>query len=475
MSCHPQVSTCSIGFLFCLLWSLLFLKCAGNCQESDSSHTILIDSKHAHNFISRGIEKGNFDYHSLFGLKDALEHLKEHDFRVIEFKDGILNHTDLNQSDTLLINLVSDNLPPFLIEEIYSIKNFVEKGGNLLVITDHSNCYHHSYKLAPLFSELGISLFNESALEQLPRTLGPGPGWIIIDHFNKHAITRNLSCISFHTGGTVDSEGAVATLSEKGWGDLWLSKPYGENALDDGNRGNYGNFKRDQNERTGKLGVVLARTYGAGKIVVVGDQNIFGNLWIRYADNYKFVFNIFSWFSGNSEILRYRSFINSQKPPILLLEEYANTFFADYGKRGYYNAYAELSREFAVFTSNNISEGFKIIVLAPVPPDLQEDHVMILGEHLRLGADIVFLRKEGKLDSRSQSIFTRITDGLEQESREEAPGRTVIEYKSAGRVVFINNIERFDNSKIQEPYEKPDEKQNMASDTWMNFFRSLAE
>jgi hypothetical protein len=374
------------------------LALAGEPTQSHNHH-VLLDSVHAHNFLDKGLEEGNRNYHSLFGLKDGVEFLRQSDFLVEEISHGTLTDRRLNRYDTLLINLVSDNLPAFLVSEIGAIKAFVEAGGNLLVLTDHSNAYHHTWKLQPLFEVLGVSLHNESILERAPYTIGPGPGWIRIETFSEHPVTEDLETISFHTGGTVDSQGGVAFSSSKSWGDLWGTDFYGENALQHGNRGNYGDFTQEPAERTGPLSVVMARHLGKGKVVVVGDQNIFGNLWIRFGDNFKLFMNIFQWFSDSTTLSNGEAFLAGTEQRVLLLDNLENSQFGNYGQDGLYHAYSELARHFDTYIHNRIDYRYDLIVLSPSIDTLTSHQKAEISKHLSEDKPLLILGSAGRGDT----------------------------------------------------------------------------
>ena len=86
--------------------------------------------------------------------------------------------------------------------------------------------------------------------------------------------------MAFQTGGTVDDRFAIAHTSERSFADQSIFHPFGEG--DD--PGMYGNWKPDPGERLGPLGVILAKDFGKGRIVMVADQNVFGNLFFDFAD-----------------------------------------------------------------------------------------------------------------------------------------------------------------------------------------------
>ena len=153
-----------------------------------SEKRILIDSIHAHNFLDKGLTLDNYNYHEIHGLSLAFNYLKSKKNQVDEIKTGTISKNILSSYNMLFINLVSEDLPPFTVEEILSIKNFVHNGGSLFIITDHSNCYHHIYKLTPLLLELNIEPYKETACDVWPHTVGEGNGWINITNFKKHRI-----------------------------------------------------------------------------------------------------------------------------------------------------------------------------------------------------------------------------------------------------------------------------------------------
>ena len=59
--------------------------------------------------------------------------------------------------------------------------------------------------------------------------------------------------------------------------------------------GFYGDFQQQPFERSGPLPVVAAKEFGAGRIVVIGDQNALGGIFINYADNRKLWLQAVNW------------------------------------------------------------------------------------------------------------------------------------------------------------------------------------
>ena len=231
---------------------------------------VLIDAIHANDFSTIGLKPGVYEYHHIIGYRIAMDYLRSRGVRCDRATEGRLDARRLAPYRLLVIPLVSSERPPFLVSEIAAIRSFVASGGSLFVVTDHTNVYFHSHVLQPLLTELDVASFTDTACEDGPQTLGRGYGWIAINRFEPHPVTLGLKCIAFQTGGCVDPRFAVAMTSDCSWADAWQTGIFGK----DNAPGFYGNFIRDPVERAGPLGVVLAKTFGAGRIVVTGDQNI---------------------------------------------------------------------------------------------------------------------------------------------------------------------------------------------------------
>ncbi|MHB8902636.1 MAG: hypothetical protein ACYC6Y_28080, partial [Thermoguttaceae bacterium] len=239
---------------------------------------ILIDWIHANDFSMIGLRPGIYDYHVIFGFRHGIEYLESRGVGHEYASDGRITPERLAARKLLLINLVSAEREPFLVSEIVAIRNYVEEGGSLLVVMDHSNCYFHSHRLKPLLTELGIEAFVDTSCDVPPQTLGTGNGWLRITNFSSHPITNGLRCLGFQTGGRLDPRYSVAWTSDRAWADEWAIGIYGNTS----DIGNYGNFTRDDHEPLGPHGVVLAKEHGRGRIVIVGDQNMWGDAFINY-------------------------------------------------------------------------------------------------------------------------------------------------------------------------------------------------
>ena len=259
---------------------------------------VLFDSYHAHNFIHRGLRSGEYSYHSITGLRRAVELLRQRGCEVRETLVGPITKELLSGVNCIVINLPSMDRPPFLVDEVILLEEYVRLGGGIVFITDHSNCYYHQYHLLPLLNRLGIRPTFETVCELgSPHQLSDqGPGWLLIDQFQPHPITRTLHAIAIQTGGRVIGDSVIASTGPMAWADMGAVPFYG-----DGDIGLYGDMTYSSAEERGPQGIVLAQEIDAGRVTVISDQNCLGDALIAYADNHRLWLNSVSW-TGRIEL-----------------------------------------------------------------------------------------------------------------------------------------------------------------------------
>jgi hypothetical protein len=422
---------------------------AGRRPAPPGGPRILIDSIHAHNYLDAGLAPGVYDYHRIHSPHALCAYLADRGIIFTEIRHGRLDRQTLSGVSALFLNLVSSNLPAFSVDEIFAVRDFVHDGGSLLTIIDHSNAYDHTFKLMPLFEQLDIELYTETACDVPPRTIGPGNGWIFIRDFRPHPITDGLKQVAFQTGGTVDSRFAVATISERGWGDQWSRVDYGE-----GPRGNYGNWTRDEGERTGRLGTILAKRFGGGRIVVIADQNMIGDVWLTYADNYKLILNTYAWLLDDPSLKDYGRFETWRQPRVLLLEDPANAKFGISTDNGFYNFRAGLSRHFWTFTRGTIDDLFDLIVF---PPGflIQEEILARAHAQLSQGKALLFLGEGGTLPPGSDGIIDRAAHEYAIERDETADEVRQIRLGNGASIIAIPHGERLNGYQLEKPTVNP--------------------
>lgn len=414
---------------------------------------VLIDAIHANDFSTVGLKPGVYEYPKIIGHRIAMEYLRARGIRCDRATEGPLDANRLAACRMLFVPLVSAERPPWLVSEIAAVKSFVRSGGSLFVVTDHTNVYFHAHVLRPLFAELQMASFTDAACEDGPRKLGQGAGWISVVRFSPHPITSHLKCIALQTCGCVDPRFAVAWTSEHSWADAWRAGLFGEENAP----GFCGNFVRDPGESAGPLGVVLAKTFGAGRIVVVGDQNMLGDAFINYADNYRLWLNAAAWLLGRDALGEPAPYENWQRPRILVYERYDRAAVGVSEPAGCYHVWALLCRHYWTFANDRVAEPADLIVFPYNDLALPPEHAAAVASHLRRGRNVLVLNAERATLTDEASVIGQLMAAVGdlEPKRRDCPGKTIFEFPGGGAIHVLGPDVVYDNGTVAEPTRAP--------------------
>jgi len=391
------------------------LAAAGGCQQGASGRRrrVLIDSVHAANFLDGGLQPGDYDYHRMQGLRRAFDFLLSQQVECEEMTSGRLTPQRLAGAGMLFLNLVSAERPPFLVSEIEAIRRYIEEGGSLFVITDHSNCYYHTHRLQPLLTTLGIRSFYDTVCDEAPHSLSDGNGWIAVTDFDTHPVTQGLSCIAQQSGGRIDNRYAVARTSKKAWADKWKPGDY----LEGVSPGLFGDFKYNEGEIRGQLGIVLARQLGRGRIVIVSDQNMLGDVFINYADNYRLWLNSCAYLLHDKSLAAADSYHQLHGPHIFCHEEYSRAAWGNNGTLGHHNAWAACSRRQWAFAgdvarSATHTPAPRLLVFAHNRYRLKPPQIAAVKQHLSGGGNVLILTGDPDFANQRSGVTGAVREAM---------------------------------------------------------------
>ncbi len=310
--------------------------------EDPRATSVLFDGYHSNRGTPlQGASRTRTGYRDTHGYKKFFADLAANGFETKISKSRIRSAL-LKRVQILFLGLVDDSHPAFEEEELRAIEAFVRGGGGLFVITDHSNCYHHAEIINPVLQRFGFYAAKATACDRGQPNTVSGNGWLWSTNVKNHAVTRGVGAISFQTGGGYVITGTVAQplvlTSRHGWFDRW-------DPTKDDDGGYYGNWKQDPGEQGGALPLVVAATVGRGRVVAVGDQNMLGDAWLRYADNDRLGVNAALWLGKKTTTKQPRG---PKKLRLWVLEEAGLHRAGRKGNWGYYSLYVHLARTNAV-------------------------------------------------------------------------------------------------------------------------------
>lgn len=361
-------------------------------QDADSAEQspaapIVIDWIHANDFSMVGLRPGIYDYHTQCGFRHGFDFLLSRGIKQEYLSQGRLTPERLACRRLLFINLPSAEREPFLVSEVMAIRDYVKNGGSLLIVMDHSNCYFHSHRLKPLLAVFGIEAFTDTACDVPPHVIGQGHGWLAITRFSPHPITKGLTRLGCQTGGRLDPRYSVAWTSEDSWADEWKVELYGQSR----DLGLYGDFQREDHEPSGPLGVVAAREFHKGRIVIVGDQNMWGDAFMNYADNYRLWLNTIAWLLRDSQLAEWKAYENWHSPRLAFYEPADMPRFGSCDDRDYYHLLCLLSRYYWTFANDRLDEPAELRIVADGKRKFSSDEIAKLTSYVHNGGKLIIL------------------------------------------------------------------------------------
>jgi type IV secretory pathway VirB2 component (pilin) len=224
----------------------------------------------------------------MFGMLP--EYLEASGYSVVLYNDTIKENT-LNDVDVFVV--INLNVS-FTNQEHQRIWNFVEEGGSLLVLGDHTDIAGIMEPLNNLLSPVGIDFRFDSGLPL-------GDRWVNCIEILNHPIGNDIedeNQIEISVGATLNVSGDAFPV---------IIGRYGFS--DHGNylnseMANLGDYINNPGEQLGDVILAAGAFYGKGKVLVFGDTSSFQNLAIPYS--YQLIHNVFTWLSCNeTQVTKY--------------------------------------------------------------------------------------------------------------------------------------------------------------------------
>lgn len=443
---------------------------------------ILIDAVHCNEFSQIGLREDNYNYHQFCGFKFAYDYLRSRGITCDRFEQGRLSPEILSDYEALSINLVSADKTWFSLSEVHAIRDYVRSGGSLLLITDHSNCYFHASMLEMLLDEFDIETKRNTVCDRFPNILGvQGNAWIKISRFEAHPLTEDLRFLAIQTGGDVDSRFALAWSSEDSWPDRWICGSFFESSyvlssavpieqeksvpiFSALSPGFYGNFIQDPDEPSGKLGVVLGKEFGKGRIVIVADQNMWSDTFINYGDNYRLFLNSIAWLLREESLKDPAPYHRSKPNSIWAVEDFDRTDFGSGDQNGMYHTWVMMNRFYWAFANDRSrlrENPFSLALLSDGYALLPEETVDDLVRHLQSGKNILALHTDSDVLELEQCAIGRIAKKLHiSEPKIEKDGDLeIVQVPGGGKIYMLWTFHLFNNMSVPDPGKRPGEEQ----------------
>lgn len=227
----------------------------------------------------------------MFGLLPKYLNLRGYQTKVA---DAPLTEETLQDAKILVVI----NLTKFLSsKEKQAVQHFIQAGGSLLVLCDHTDVMGMMDKTNDLIQPFNITLNFDTALPSKS-------AWVDCLEKRPHPITIDLkedsdtaiwvgASLSISSTGFARFKTQPVIIGKRGWAD------HGDHQ--NTRRAFLGDYKRSANEQLGDIILAASSRYGKGKVLVFGDTSPFQNGVLTFS--YRFVDRVFDWLAriGDSQ------------------------------------------------------------------------------------------------------------------------------------------------------------------------------
>jgi hypothetical protein len=209
---------------------------------------------------------------------------------------NLTDYTTIIESSVITEELLSDvgifvviNLnTSFTTNEHATIWKYVENGGSLLILGDHTDIGNMQMPLNNLTEPVGISYRFDSAIP-----IDPNFRWTTCYHLLHHPITAKIDSldeIEISVGASLDisMSSFPMVLGKFGLSDIG-DRSNAEGAF-------LGDYEYNSGEQIGDIILAASAYYGNGRVMVFGDTSSFQNSAISYS--LPFIGSVFNWLSS---------------------------------------------------------------------------------------------------------------------------------------------------------------------------------
>ncbi len=246
----------------------IFLLCGwcfswDTCSESDSPGVTFVSEGGLDWERPKYGEFGSYSW-GMFGLLPVYLERSGIQCRFTGRTDGVLDWKEIEQSDILVI--INDP-HEWGAEENAEARSYLEGGGTILVLADHTDVFGLMRGFNTLLPSFGMELRFDSAYPALP-------DWRMCSRNNRLANAiwpRGPGDLAYSIGASIACDPGTEIL---------VSGPYAlsDRGIRENQMGSYlGNYSDDPGELMGDLALVAQRGVGNGRVVVFGDTTVFQN------------------------------------------------------------------------------------------------------------------------------------------------------------------------------------------------------
>ncbi|MCA8959382.1 MAG: hypothetical protein KDC38_02665 [Planctomycetes bacterium] len=247
---------------------------------------VMIDEAHSRGWSSANtrLDTRTFGRESVYNYATFVDFLRQY-YAVDVNSDRFYTPDVLADVDVLIVKTAT---APFHDEEISTIRDFVERGGGLFVIGDHTNLLGMSTNLNRLSEQFGMT-FEFDACNRFED--GRALVWERLP-WQTHAITQGIESLKFLTSATLD----IPFDADK----ILIVRNAFSDPLDYSDTSFFGDVAPDVEDDFGLHVVAAARKFGRGRVSLFGDSTVFSSFALMIGRRPDFLLQSVEWLNRSN-------------------------------------------------------------------------------------------------------------------------------------------------------------------------------
>ncbi|MBP0482790.1 DUF4350 domain-containing protein [Sagittula salina] len=233
-------------------------------------------------------DKVNFGRRNAYSYGNLYALLGQY-FDVQRFTEGRITPERLDGIDVLILKTPT---VPFSDDEIDRVEAFVQKGGGLLLIGDHTDLFGMSTFMNRLSKRFGIRFRSDDTFSLHDE----GTSQWRRSAFLPHPIVKDIKSFDYETSASLD----VTPRAEI----VMAGHALGAEMADFNNPGFFGNIHLDPRDRLGFFPQVVALRHGEGRVVAFSDSTPFSNFSLYFPGRWELALSSVDYLSREPGPLR---------------------------------------------------------------------------------------------------------------------------------------------------------------------------
>lgn len=397
---------------------------------------LLFDLAHAHPQVPGGsLDKESYGYYEITSWHQLLKTLGSGGVSSDLLLQGEITKSLLDDYDLFCLFFPELPAPPLTVKEMDALEEWVRAGGGLFVAGEHHNSGLSSERLNPLLARFGLELTYGSIVDE--ENAYASGAWHKYFDFTEHPITRGVRAVGVRTTGSIELENShpdrpigLMTSSPSAFLDNW-NPELREHRFT-------GDFIGQVDEPKGSFLAMAAALPGKGRLVLVGDHNMFDNLTLRYVDNLKLGLQAWNWLAGEKLDIS----VKEQGRTILIPETLrpSDIMMPDSGDgaQAFYTFFTVLNRhpDTIAHCTEFLDGDYSMVMVVPQSMRFARPYLEYLKKQHKKGATILVMLDPGiSLGEGTRQVLQEfeVSPGPLPEQKQKKTGELMVGDQSVGR------------------------------------------